>query len=71
VIDVSPKAAFVVLDVGSIKGAIPSMEMILRRGSIPLARIRLTEVSESYSIAHVLPMTVAGPIRPGDTATRS
>jgi hypothetical protein len=71
VIDVSPKLAFVVLDFGSASGAIPAMEMVLRRGTIPLARIRLTEVSEFYSIAHVLPQTVAGPIRVGDTATRS
>jgi cell division protein FtsB len=71
VIDVSPKLAFVVLDFGSASGAIPAMEMVLRRGTIPLARVRLTEVSEFYSIAHVLPQTVAGPIRVGDTATRS
>lgn len=71
VIDVSPKLAFVVLDFGSASGAIPAMEMVLRRGSIPLARVRLMEVSESYCIAHVLPQTVAGPIRIGDTATRS
>lgn len=71
VIDVSPQSAFVILDVGSSGGAIPAMEMVLRRGSIPLARVRLIEVREMYSIAHVLPKTVAGPIRPGDTASRS
>lgn len=71
VIDVGPRAAFVVLDIGTRNGAAPSLEMVLRRGSVVIARVRLTEVKETYSVAHVLPRTGNGNVRPGDTASRS
>lgn len=71
VIDVGPRAAFVVLDIGSRNGATPSLEMVLRRGSVIIAHVRLTEVKETYSVAHVLPRTGSGNVRPGDTASRS
>jgi hypothetical protein len=71
VIDVGPRAAFVVLDIGSRNGAAPSLEMVLRRGSVVIAHVRLTEVKETYSVAHVLPRTGSGNVRPGDTASRS
>jgi hypothetical protein len=71
VIDVGPKAAFVVLDIGTRNGAAPSLEMVLRRGAVVIARVRLTEVKETYSVAHVLPRSGSGNVRPGDTASRS
>jgi hypothetical protein len=71
VIDVGPRAAFVVLDIGTRNGAAPSLEMVLRRGSVVIAHVRLTEVKETYSVAHVLPRTGNGNVRPGDTASRS
>lgn len=71
VIDVGPRGAFVVLDIGTRNGAAPSLEMVLRRGAVIIARVRLTDVKETYSVAHVLPHSGAGNVRPGDTATRS
>jgi septal ring factor EnvC (AmiA/AmiB activator) len=71
VIEVGPRSAFVVLDIGSRDGAAPSLEMVVRRGLTVVARVRLTDVRESYSIAHVLPRTGTGTVRSGDTATRS
>jgi hypothetical protein len=71
VIDVGPRAAFVVLDIGTRNGAAPSLEMVLRRGSVVIAHVRLTEVKETYSVAHVLPKSGSGNVRPGDTASRS
>jgi len=71
VIDVGPESAFVVLDIGTRSGAVPSIEMVLRRGSTVVAHVRLTDVREYYTIAHVLPGSGTGTIRPGDTATRS
>jgi hypothetical protein len=71
VIDVDRYGAIVVLDVGTKNGAAESLEMVLRRGSVVVARVRLTDVRETYSIAQVLPRTGNGNIRPGDVATRS
>ena len=71
VIDVGPRAAFVVLDIGTRNGAAPSLEMVLRRGSVIIAHVRLTDVKETYSVAQVLPRTGTGTVRPGDTASRS
>lgn len=70
VIEVGPKAAFVVLNIGSKHGAVATLEMSLRRGNAQLARIRLTDVRENYSVAHVVPETGTGNIRPGDVASR-
>lgn len=70
VIEVGPKSAFVVLNIGSKHGAVTALEMILRRGENRLARIRLTDVRETYSVATVVPETGTGNIRPGDVAFR-
>lgn len=71
VIEVGPKAAFVVLDIGSRHGAVPFLEMVVRHGATIVARVRLTDVRESYSVAHVVPESGSGSIRTGDTASRS
>lgn len=71
VLEVGPKSAFVVLNIGSADGAVSSLEMTLRRGSKVIARVRLTDVHESYSVAHVLPSTATGRIRTGDIVSRS
>lgn len=70
VIEVGPKSAFVVLNIGARHGAVVSLEMVLRRGSSQIARIRLTDVRENYSVANVLPESGTGNIRPGDVASR-
>ncbi|MGH8017484.1 MAG: hypothetical protein ACREIA_04225 [Opitutaceae bacterium] len=71
VLEVGPDSAFVVLNIGSRNGAVPSLEMTLRRGSTIVARVRLTDVRDSYSVADVLPSSGSGNIRAGDVATRS
>ncbi len=71
VLEVGPESAFVVLNIGQRNGAVPSLEMVLRRGSTIVARVRLTDVRDSYSVAHVLPSSGSGNIRAGDIATRS
>ncbi len=70
VVEVGPRSAFVVLNIGSKHGAVAALEMVLRRGNTRLARIRLTDVRETYSVATVLPETGTGNIRPGDVAFR-
>lgn len=70
VIEVGPKSAFVVLNIGAKHGAVVALDMTLRRGSTQIARIRLTDVRENYSIANVLPQSGTGNIRPGDVASR-
>jgi septal ring factor EnvC (AmiA/AmiB activator) len=72
VVEVGPRSAFVVLDIGTRHGAVPALELVLRRGSNIVARLRLTDVRESFSIAHVLPHAgILTPIRAGDTASKS
>lgn len=70
VIEVGPKSAFVVLNIGARHGAVVGLEMVLRRGSALLARIRLNDVRESYSVADVVPETRTGNLRTGDIASR-
>lgn len=69
VIEVGPQSAFVVLNIGTRDGATASVELVLRRGATQIARIRLADVRENYSIAHVLPETRTGNIRTGDVAS--
>lgn len=71
VVDVGPRSAFVVLNIGSRNGAVPALEMVLRRGSVVIARVRLTDVRDDYSVAHVVPSSRTVSIRTGDTASRS
>lgn len=71
VIDVGPKSAFIVLDIGTRNGAAPTLEMVVRRGAVIIARVRLTEVKETYSVGNVVPRSGNGNVRPGDTASRS
>lgn len=70
VIEVGPKSAFVVLNIGTRHGAVTELDMVLRRGTTQIARIRLTDVRENYSVANVLPETGTGNIRTGDVASR-
>jgi len=70
VIEVGPKSAFVVLNIGTRHGAVTELDMVLRRGTAQVARIRLTDVRENYSVATVLPETGTGNIRTGDVASR-
>jgi vacuolar-type H+-ATPase subunit I/STV1 len=71
VVEVGPRSAFVVLDIGSRHGAVPALELVIRRGSAIVAHVRVTDVRDSFSIAHVLPGTLSSALRAGDTASRS
>jgi hypothetical protein len=62
VVEVGPRSAFVVLDIGTRHGAVSGLELVVRRSTNEVARLRLTDVRESFCIAHVLP-------GPGPTAT--
>jgi hypothetical protein len=71
VLEVRDAGKSVVLNIGLRSGAVPSLELVLRRGSTIVARVRLTDVRDSYSVAEVLPSSGSGAIRAGDRASRS
>ncbi|MDR3403624.1 MAG: hypothetical protein P4L99_14085 [Chthoniobacter sp.] len=60
---------FVVLSVGDKQGVMVNSSLIVVRGNEPIARLRITSVEPSTSIADVLPGTVRRGIsvQPGDT----
>jgi hypothetical protein len=60
---------FVVLSVGDKQGVMVNSSLIVVRGNDPIARLRITSVEPSTSIADVLPGTVRRGIsvQPGDT----
>ncbi|MEP6672541.1 MAG: hypothetical protein ABJF10_25485 [Chthoniobacter sp.] len=60
---------FVVLSVGDKQGVMTNSSLIVVRGNEPIARLRVTSVEPSTSIADVLPGTVRRgvSVQPGDT----
>jgi len=60
---------FVVLNVGDKQGVVTNATLLVVRGSEPIARLRITSVEPSTSIADVLPGTVrkGTAVQPGDT----
>jgi hypothetical protein len=60
---------FVVLSVGDKQGVMVNSSLIVVRGNEPIARLRITSVEPSTSIADVLPGTVrkGASVQPGDT----
>jgi hypothetical protein len=60
---------FVVLSVGDKQGVVINATLLVVRGNEPIARLRVTSVEPSTSIADVLPGTVrkGAAIQPGDT----
>jgi hypothetical protein len=60
---------FVVLSVGDKQGVVSNASLLVVRGNEPIARLRVTSVEPSTSIADVLPGTVrkGTAVQPGDT----
>src|SRR5205823_5641114 len=60
---------FVVLNIGDKQGVAVNAPLLVVRGNAPVARLRITSVENSKSIADVVPSSVAHgvTIQPGDT----
>lgn len=59
---------FVVLDVGDKKGAMTNAELIVKRGSTAIGRLRITSVEPASSIADIIPTSLVPGlvVQPGD-----
>ena len=66
---VNPGWNFVVLSVGDRQGVMVNSPLLVLRGNTPVARLRITSVEPSTSIADVIPGSVARgvTVQPGDT----
>jgi hypothetical protein len=69
VLNVGTKSAFVVLNIGSVHGARPGLQLAVDRQGLSLARLQISEVNENYSIAQVEAGSLTGKLRVGDNAT--
>jgi hypothetical protein len=60
---------FVVLSLGDRNGVVNGGEMLIRRGSQLIGKVRITSVEPSTSIADIVPNSVKGSftVQPGDT----
>jgi hypothetical protein len=68
IMKVGPRNSFVVINYGTVHGAVPNQRFQLQRGSKALAQAEISLVKEHYSIAQVLPESLSGSIRKGDAA---
>lgn len=68
VVTVGPGDAFVILNYGTRNGAAIEQELLVRRGSEPLARVQISDVRENHSVAQVQPASLQGSLRRGDAA---
>lgn len=66
VLVVDPKWEFVVLDIGSEQGAERRGEMLVSREGKLVAKVRLTNVDRTRSIANIIPETKQGDVMEGD-----
>lgn len=59
---------FVVLDVGDKRGAMTNAELIVKRGSTAIGRVRITSVEPASSIADIIPASLVPGlmVQPGD-----
>jgi len=69
ILNVGTKSAFVVLNIGSVHGARPGLQLAVDRQGLSLARLQISEVNENYSIAQVEAGSLTGKLRVGDNAT--
>jgi hypothetical protein len=70
VMAVNPAANFVILNIGATQGAVIGSEMILKRGDSQIARVRISQIEPSTSVADIIPGSMAPDLRlqPGDRA---
>ena len=60
---------FVVLNVGDQQGVLVNAPLLVVRGNVPVARLRVTSVERATSVADVIPASTARgvTVQPGDT----
>ncbi|MEY4386280.1 MAG: hypothetical protein RLY20_1563 [Verrucomicrobiota bacterium] len=68
VVAVDPKWEFIVLDAGESQGAIPNGEMLISRNGKLVAKVRITAVQGTRSIANIVTGWKLGDIVEGDSA---
>jgi uncharacterized phage infection (PIP) family protein YhgE len=68
ILAVNPGWNFVVLNVGDQQGVLVNASLIVVRGNMPVARLRVTSVERSTSVADVIPSSMARgvSVQPGD-----
>ncbi len=66
VVRVGPGDAFVVTDHGTRQGARPGQIFPVRRGTLEVARVQVSDARDRFSIAQVLPGSLKGQLQPGD-----
>lgn len=66
VVRVGPRDSFVVLDYGSEQGARLNDIIPLRRGTLEVARVQISDARSRFSVAQVLPGTLKGQLQTGD-----
>jgi myosin heavy subunit len=66
VMSVDPKWGFVVIDAGVERGALASGELSVNRSGQLIARLRITKVEKTHSIANIIQGTSKGDILEGD-----
>lgn len=71
VVAVDAKWEFVVLDIGTDQGAVEDGEMLVNRGGKLVAKIKLTSVQRSRSVANIIPEWKQGEINAGDLVISS
>ncbi len=71
VVAVDAKWDFVVLDIGTDQGAVEDGEMLVNRGGKLVAKVKLTSVQRSRSIANIIPEWKQGEISAGDLVISS
>jgi peptidoglycan hydrolase CwlO-like protein len=64
---------FVVLSLGDRNGVVNGAEMLIKRGSQLIGKVRITSVEPSTSIADIVPNSIRGPlaVQPGDSVIYS
>jgi arsenate reductase-like glutaredoxin family protein len=65
---VGPGNSFVVINYGKSHGASANQRFEVKRGLDVLARVEISDITENYSVAQVLPETLSGNLRKGDAA---
>jgi septal ring factor EnvC (AmiA/AmiB activator) len=68
VMQVASRNAFVVINYGKSHGAVVNQRFTIKRGLNSLAVVEISDSTDNYSIAQVLPETLSGILRTGDAA---
>lgn len=66
---VGPMNAFVVISFGSANGAQVGQTFSIKRDNSEIARVRISDARENFSVAQVAPDSLRSALRPGDLAS--